>query len=284
MPYDNPQYWTNLHNSYRGELRAVGHPFLSESLNRLKYESEGSSLFQALLKVAGDFEQEGLGRFSFLDVGAGTGHWSGFVLGSFSGDFSIKATALDISMDALGLLHEKFPEIELVHEDLAKVASDKFLEAYDLVFSCYCLHHLVNFDDFLNALRFAGNSVRRGGYLLIMDPILTMPYSRYDVIDFNSFHGNGIPRHLYLLDDILGKIGLKRQLKQPAISFILNENIEAPGPIIYSLMIVIWKVLSLFYRSERFVKIFRGILRQIDKVLKRESLSFSSSICLYQKL
>jgi len=283
MPYNNPQYWTNIHNSYRGKLRAVGHPFLSENLNRLKYESEGSSLFHALSKVADDFEQEGIHRFSFLDVGAGTGYWSGFVIDGFSRDFIITATALDISVEALNSLNEQFPDIKTVNEDLAKIAPDKFLESYDLVFSCYCLHHLVNHNDFVNALRFTGNSVKKGGFLLIMDPMLKMPYSKYDTLDFNSFRGNGIPRHLYVIDDILGTIGLQRRLIRPAVSFILNENIEAPGPIAYFLMTAMWKVLCKFYRSERLVQIFGGILKYADRILKRFSLSFSSSICLYQK-
>lgn len=283
MPYDNPQYWTNLHNSYSGKLRAVGHPFLSENLNRLKYESEGSSLFQALSKISDAFEQEGHGEFSFLDVGAGTGYWSSFVFDMFSHDFTVNATALDISMEALDILAKLFPNIELVNDDLAKISPNRFIESYDLVFSCYCLHHLVNHDDFVNALRFVGNSVKKGGFLLIMDPILKMPYSKYDTLDFNSFRGNGIPRHLYVIDDILGKVGLQRRLIRPAVSFILNENIEAPGAMAYFLMTAIWKVLCKFYRSEKFVQIFGGILKYADKMLKRSSLSFSSSICLYQK-
>ena len=284
MPYNNPQYWTNLHNSYKGELRAVGHPFLSENLNLLKYESEGNSMSQVLSKVANVFGQKGIREFSFLDVGAGTGYWTGFVFDGFSRSFMANATALDISAEALDILSEQFPDVKLVKEDLTKIETDKFLESYDLVFSCYCLHHLVNLDDFVNALRFVGNSVKKGGFLLIMDPILTMPYSKYDTIDFDSFHGNGIPRHLYMIDDILSKVGLQRQVKQPAASFILNENVEARGSIVYFLMTVMWKILCKFYRSERFVQIFGGILKQVDKKLKRLSLSFSSSICLYQKI
>jgi SAM-dependent methyltransferase len=201
----------------------------------------------------------------------------------FSHDFIVNATALDISMEALDILAKQFPNMELVNDDLAKIAPNRFLESYDLVFSCYCLHHLVNHDDFVNALRFVGNSVKKEGFLLIMDPIIKMPYSKYDTLDFNSFRGNGIPRHLYLIDDILGKVGLQRRLIRPAVSFILNENIEAPGPIAYFLMTATWKVLCKFYRSEKFVQIFGGTLKYADKMLKHLSLSFSSSICLYQK-
>jgi len=282
MPYDNRGYWTKLHEMYRGELKAVGHPFLSENLNRLLYQSQTDSLSQVLSDFSGALERRGVREFSLLDVGAGTGYWSNYVISRFS-DYTVRATALDLSEEALKIIRVRNPEITLVQENLASIAPDAFLESFDLVLSCYCLHHLVNLGDFINALRFSACSVKRGGFLLIMDPILSLPYSRNDTMDFESFRGNGIPRHLYVLDDILGKAGLQRRIVRPAASFILNENIESYGPASYYLMTGLWKLLCRFYRSERFVQVCGGFLRQIDGVLKRSSLSFSSSICLYEK-
>jgi len=116
-----------------------------------------------------------------------------------------------------------------------------------------------------------------------MDPILSLPYSKYDTINFSAFQGNGIPRHLYIHDDLLRKLGLQRISIFPAISFVLNENIEAHDPFSYFLMSSLWKTLSIFYRSDIFVRFTAGILMWLDKVLKNSSLSFSSSVCVYQK-
>jgi len=50
MKYDNRQYWPELHERLKGQLKAVGHPFLSEELNRLKYASEAAGIEQAMQK------------------------------------------------------------------------------------------------------------------------------------------------------------------------------------------------------------------------------------------
>jgi hypothetical protein len=51
-----------------------------------------------------------------------------------------------------------------------------------------------------------------------------MPFQA-DTLDFQSFHWNGIPRHL-TLDDILAELGLRRCLVFTMVSFILNENMK----------------------------------------------------------
>ena len=274
-----------MHEEFKGECRAVGHPFLSESLNQLKYESEAETILIGLTKIIDTFRQIDRSELSILDVGAGYGYWTGLVYDLFSKNgFKVDASALDISADALDVLRERLPYVYLINADLRTIAPDKSEESYDLVFSCYCLHHLTHAHDFLNAIEFAARSVNEGGFLLIMDPVLTMPFSRADTLDFQSFHGNGIPRHLYFMDDILAGFDMRRYLVLPAVSFILNENIEAPDKLSYYTMMVIWKLLGRLDRLEGFVQKTAGIFRYIDFVLKRRGLAFSSSICLYQKI
>jgi hypothetical protein len=131
------------------------------------------------------------------------------------------------------VLRERFPQIDPIQADLTTNAPGRFDHEYDLVFSCYCLHHQTRAGDFLNAIHFVGQSVNQNGFLLIMDPVLTRPFSKADTLDFESFHGNGIPRHLYFVDDILASLGFRRCFVLPAISFLLNENIEAPDKLSY---------------------------------------------------
>jgi SAM-dependent methyltransferase len=172
-----------------------------------------------------------------------------------------------------------------VQNDLKTVDPEKFSHKFDLVISCYCLHHLVNLDDFLNALRFVAKGVNLGGFLIIMDPVLTLPYSRFDVIDFASFKGNGIPRHLYVIEDILGKEGFTREIIKPAVSFVLNGNIEAHNWLTYGLASIVWRTLcKLIYKSEALVRLSSGILVALDQALKRTNLAFGSKVCVYKKL
>jgi hypothetical protein len=117
-----------------------------------------------------------------------------------------------------------------------------------------------------------------------MDPILAMPFSKADTLDFQSFRGNGIPRHLYFIDDILAELGLRRCLVLPAVSFILNENIEAPDRLSFYAMMSIWKLLCRLDRIENFTQSAAGIFRSLDSALKRQGLAFSSSVCVYQKI
>lgn len=283
--YDNRSYWTNLHEKFKGELKAVGHPFLSESMNQLKYESEAATLILGLRRLIDTFRQLDRTRLSVLDVGAGYGYWTGLVHDLLSKDgFDVATTALDISADALDVIRARFPHAHPIQADLRSIAPDQFEESYDFVFSCYCLHHLTRAHDFLNALEFAGRSVRQGGFLLIMDPVLTLPFSRADTLNFQTFHGNGIPRHLYFVDDILAGFGLRRLLVLPAVSFLLNENIEAPDKLSYYLMMATWKLLCRLDRIDHFVEKTAGLLRSLDSALKRQELAFSSSVCLYQKI
>ena len=285
LSYDNRSYWTSLHEELKGELKAVGHPFLSESMNRLKYESEAETVLIGLKMIMDVFRQADRSNLSVLDVGAGYGYWSGLVYELLSRNgFRVHASAVDVSADALEVLKERFPQMEPIRADLTTIPPDRFQGAYDFVFSCYCLHHLTRAGDFLNALEFAGRSVNPGGFLLIMDPILTRPFSRADTLDFESFRGNGIPRHLYYVDDLLAGWGLRRCLVLPAVSFLLNENIEAPNQLSYQAMMILWKLLCRLDRIDGLTEESAGLLRSLDAALKRRGLAFSSSVCLYQRV
>jgi SAM-dependent methyltransferase len=284
VKYNNTTYWTEIHKKYEGKLRAVGHPRLSEHLNQLKYESETRTFLPCLQEIGLKFKGVGGEALSLLDVGAGTGYWSGVAHSVFVElGFYVNVTALDISEDTLEVIRKRSPHVRTICVDLKTINPDRFVHAFDVVLSCYCLHHLVNLDDFLNALRFASRSVKIGGFLMIMDPILTMPFSRFDVIHFSSYNGNGIPRHLYLLEDILGKEVFRREAVRSAVSFLLNGNIQGYGPISYHLADMLWRGLGILDKANFSVPLLSRVLLHLDKTLKRWGLAFSSSVCVYRK-
>jgi len=223
--------------------------------------------------------------FHFLDIGAGTGFWTDLIFHMLlSHGFQTKTVALDVSDDALDVIRKRLPYVDAVQEDLATISPERCSNTYDVASAFYCLHHIVKTRDFINALQFAGSSVKQAGFLLVMDPILTRSYSKFDSFELYSFRGNGIPRHLYFMDDILLDLGLRRVAIYPAVSFILNGYIEAQGFLGYFVMDSFWKLLCVFYRSEGFVRSTAGIWRYADTILKDLNLAFSSSLCLYQKI
>jgi len=283
--YDDTTYWTDIHKRYEGSLLAVGHPTLCERLNQLKYASEARTILRSLEDIGQRFKQLGREELSILDAGAGLGYWTNVVSDAFHKQgFRVKLTVLDISQEALEIVRQGSLSIRAVREDLKTINPDLFSHSFDLVISCYCLHHLVHLQGFLNALHFVGRSVRQDGFLIIMDPVLSLPFSRFDVIEFRSYRGNGIPRHLYLIEDVLEKEGLNRLVIRPAVSFLLNGNIEGYDWVTYTLASTLWKAFSrLIYRSDNRVRLVFGILSSLDRALKGLNLAFSSSVCVYRR-
>ncbi len=78
--------------------------------------------------------------------------------------------------------------------------------------------------------------------------------------------------------------GLRRYLILPAVSFILNQNMEAPDRLSYYAMMAMWKLLCRLDWIENFIQKTTGVFKYVDLVLKRHELAFSSSVCLYQKI
>lgn len=282
MKYDNEPYWLRMHERHAGRLRAVGHSSLSEKFNELKYASERATFLDALNRLKPKLRERA--NLSVLDVGAGTGYWTG-LLSHWCREEGLEAemSVLDLSPDALKSVQASYPWVKVIQQDLASVDVSLLSEAFDLVMAFYCLHHLVRIGDFLNALSFSAKSVRNGGFLMIMDPILTRPFTYLDTLDFGSFEGNGIPRHLYLLDDVLSRERLRRVALWPAVSFVLNGNIEANSRGAFLICDLIWKMMQICYRRSVWTHRIGRIIVALDGFLKNANLGFSASLCLYRK-
>jgi SAM-dependent methyltransferase len=282
MTYDNSHYWQQQHRGQAGRLATVGYPHLSESFNQLKYDSEAETVLAALSDAVQLLPaRSGL---RVLDVGAGTGYWTQLVQQYFEErELAVQLTALDISREALEGIRSRQPQVTTAQHDLKTIAADQFERQFDIVYSFYCLHHLPRIDDFIHALRFCGRSVVPGGLLLIMDPVLTLPYSRFAALEFSNHAGNGTVRHLHMIDDVLDREGLQRVDMRPAVSFVLNSGIEARSEWTYGLRSRIWQTLQYFYRSERRTHWIARAIRQADRWCKKHKHSYSSSLCVFRR-
>lgn len=282
MTYDNSAYWRAMHQAHPGSLKAVGHPWLSEALNELKYRSEADAL-TVFLDTHRQLLKDEI-QPQIADIGAGTGFWTEMLECWFQSHGGTPGfTVVDISEQALALIKARHPHFETIRADLTTVDPSHLQGRFGLVVSFYCLHHLPRIGDFLNGLSFAARSVAPNGVLLIMDPILSQPYSPFHELAFSSHEGNGMPRTLYLIDDVLKSEGLARIAFAPAVSFVLNGCIEARSRTGSVLTSGLWNLLQRAYRSERITRSLVGILSWTDAFLKRHSLAFSSSLVAYQK-
>lgn len=283
MSYDNSEYWTGLHKKYGGRLAAVGYPNLSEKFNELKYESEADTVLLVLRELTrGKFADRR--ELKILDVGAGTGYWTHLVEDFLrKQEIAAKLSVLDISDEALEGIKKHLPQVEPIQGDLKTISPDRFRDSFDMVYSFYCLHHLPRLQDFLNALQFSARSVAPGGLLIVMDPILHLPYSRLDSFDYAAHSGNGVVRHLHLIEDVLANEQFSRLNTRPAVSFLLNSNIEARSRATFAFCNWIWERLQPFYRSDRGTRWVAPIIRSLDKLCKRRQWAYSSSVCVFQK-
>jgi SAM-dependent methyltransferase len=282
MIHNSPTNWRALHQAYPGSLKAVGHPSLSETLNELKYGSEAEAL-TSFLDAHRQLLKDEI-HPQIADIGAGTGFWTELLKSWFqSQGMTPVFTVVDISEQALALIKARHPEFQTLRADLTMVDPSHLQERFDLVVSFYCLHHLARVEDFLNGLRFAARSVSSRGILLIMDPILTQPYSPFRKLDFLINEANGIPRSLSMLDDVLEGEGLDRIVIAPAASFILNGSIEARSRLGSVMANALWTILRPIYRSDRATRAAAGAIKWADRLLKRRALAFSSSLVAYRK-
>lgn len=282
MGYNNSEYWKGIHNSYGNSLKTVGISSLSNHYNVLKYNSESSSF----LSLLPQFNKEESPKLEILDIGAGTGYWSGLMHRHYDQlGIQTKITALDVSQTALNSIKENNPHFDVVCADLKIIDTDMHKEKFDIVTACYCLHHITNINGFINGLVFAAKSVKPGGTLIIMDPMLEKPFSLFYKIDNTVYEGWSLPRSLYIIENIIADYGLKRTAKINAISFLLGGNVESNTKIGYKLQQKIWYSLYRFvYKKESMPTFLENIILRLDYLFKRSSHSNSSIICKYTKI
>lgn len=284
MKYDNTAHWRNLHLKYGDSLKSVGISGLSETYNQLKYSSESESLVKILDKLKASLLNKE--KLSVLDIGAGIGFWSELINSYFQQHDKIsEITSLDISQSALEIIKSKNPAFKTVAADLKTIDTESSAECFDFVIACYCFHHLTGLLDYLNAVKFGARSVKPGGYLVIMDPILSKPFSKFYSVDYSTYSGHSFPRPLYLIDGLLLESGFKRIEIDNALSYILAANVESNSRWGYFVQNKIWKFFYyLIYKNDGLTRAIRGLIKSVDAMLKNSKYSNGTVTAVYQKL
>ncbi len=281
QPYDNTRYWTKIHEKHSGKFKSVGWHGLSESYNKLSYQSKKESVIHILKKLEKELPDNNI---SILDIGAGWGYWSDFLYNYFHNkSCNAKITAFDISQNALDIIKKNNPKILTECADLKKIDIKKHEQKFDLVVAFNCLHHLTRIEQYQRALQFCASSVKKNGFFILMDPMLEKPYSRFDVIDFKTYTGHGIDRHLYITDDILFNQGMNRIIKNNAVSFVFSGNIEGYTYTDYHVIRFFYQLLRRFvYKYEWVTNITGWKWKILNRFFKR-TYSCGTKIVAYRK-
>lgn len=264
--YHNRSYWLELHESFSGSLRAVGWPTLSEALNELKYQSE-SEAFTRSFSLSIDNRK--LARV--LEVGVGIGFWTTLAKAYASeNNITLDYSALDISSDALRVVHERYPDVTCIESDLTQQNASTAVEKYDVVTAIMVLLHLTNFNDYQKALEFCAASVDEGGALIIYEPFLLRNYSPFISKKYSQFKGNSFTQLKFQIDNILDNLGFDQVAMMPGTSWLLNAPIQAGSKWGFFVKQAIWLVLyGSVFKSEKLTKALRKPLRALDALLKR---------------
>lgn len=283
MKYDNTLYWIEMHKKYKESLKGVGISILSERYNIMKYSSEADTITRIMDLIKTEISREN--EISVLDIGAGTGYWTQLFYNFISGmGNKPNVFALDISDDALKIIKQKNPDINTIQSDLKTIDVNQFKESFDIVSALYCFHHIISLQDYLKALKFAGKSVKKGGFLLIGDPILSKPYSKFYQTDYYTYEGHSLPRPSYIIDNILIDEGFERIAVRNLVSFVLGGNTESFSKIGFFLQRKIWNFgFFILYRSNTLLRIFQPFVRIIDSFIKKTKYSNGSIIIFYRK-
>lgn len=283
MKYDNTSYWIEMHKKYKDSLKGVGISLLSDKYNDMKYSSESDTMLKVLDSIKSEIESRV--EVSVLDVGAGNGFWTQLIHGYLSKmSLKLRVFALDISEDALEVIKHKIPEVNIVQADLKTIDINRFGEIFDIVSAIYCLHHIISLQDYVNSIKFVGKSVKRGGFLLIGDPILRKSFSKFYQTDFYTYEGHSFPRPLYIIDSILIDEGFERIAIQNFTSFLLGANMESSSKIGFYIQRKIWNVgFFIFFRSNSLSKFFNPCVKFFDSLLKKTKVSNSSILVLYRR-
>jgi SAM-dependent methyltransferase len=161
MPYKPSEYWSHLHD--RQDLSAVGQSTLSSAMNRELYRILARNLRRFLRRHGNDSI-----KGDAFEVGAGTGYWIDF----WRGLGAERVDGCDLVPAAVQDLNARFGSGGKFRA--ADIGSEANLDfgTYDFVACMNVLLHLTDDTKFDLALRNVARLVRRGGRLLLTEPIL----------------------------------------------------------------------------------------------------------------
>ncbi len=179
LSYSYNDYWRNLHQ--RKNLSAVGQSALPEGINRWIYRA----ISRNLRRFARRHNLSATGSRRLLEVGVGTGYWV-----EFWQKLGWSVHGCDLVPAAVNALKRQYEDAQFWQADVSShvglldqsggVAAD----GYDLVTATNVLLHVTEDGAFERALVNVATAVKPGGYLLLVEPALTLSnkQSPYDPV------------------------------------------------------------------------------------------------------
>jgi SAM-dependent methyltransferase len=190
-----------------------------------------------------------------LDVGSGIGVWIDF----WQRMGAREITGVDLNHLAVSRLRTRYPDHEILHRDLGD--ADAVLPHHmDIVSAMSVLLHITDDVRFERALRCVLASVRDGGSVILMEPVVVHQYWGPPVTPESNSRAR--PLHTYLR--VLADMDFKVTVLRPAACLLANV-IDTRRKHNYRLLEQYWTLLGLVVgRRERLGSVVGGLLREID--------------------
>jgi 2-polyprenyl-3-methyl-5-hydroxy-6-metoxy-1,4-benzoquinol methylase len=169
LSYSHSEYWRNLHN--RMDLSAVGQSSLPADINVWIYRTKARNL-KRFTRRHGLVAKKG-GRV--LEVGVGTGYWL-----PMWKKFGYRVDGCDLVQVAVDRVQRAHPDGTFWQADVSRPegilagGGDHAGQGYDLVTATEVLLHVTKDDEFVRALGNMAAAVKPGGFLLLVEPALTI--------------------------------------------------------------------------------------------------------------
>jgi SAM-dependent methyltransferase len=207
VSYDPRAFWEQR-LSEQFDLRGTGETGLSLAYNRACYELRRVVLDRALREAGCDPR----GR-TVLDVGCGTGFFTGYYLGRGCAQL----TGVDIAPTSVERLSQRHPE---AHFRLADIGSDPIEDRFDLVNAFDVLYHITDDTRWERAVNHLARAVASQGMLLLTDTFAELP----------RLAEHNVSRTLSRYRDLLGANGLEVQAIYPT-HVLLNRELGPFRPL-----------------------------------------------------
>ena len=172
--YDPKEYWEHRF-SKNLDLAAVGDAGLGFVYNHWLYKARFHAMNRALRKL--NLEVSGK---SLLDIGVGSGAWIPFWLECRVSEI----VGIDITSISIRTLRNRYPQLDFVQGNICGSLPYSKDSYFDIVTGFDILFHIVDDNNFLNAIKNISRFTRNLGWVIICDSFCNTPWGPY----YHEYH------------------------------------------------------------------------------------------------
>ncbi len=245
-PFDVKQYWeTRLADDF--SLSSVGRLHWGPYYNQWQYRIRRKVFLRSLRAVADDFAAAAV-----LDIGSGTG----FYVDRWEELGAGRITGVDLAGVAVQKLREKYPRHEFYELNIGDSNCRIPNGPFDFVSAMGVMFHIVDDEQYKNALRNLYASLKPGGILIFSDLFLHGQARRFSYL---------VHRPLTMVEAMIRETGFEQLARRP-LFVLMNEPVDSTNPLLKFYWGVMQRIVN---RAQWTGFIFGATLYPLESLLVR---------------